>query len=491
MPERAIRRYSCPTFIYSQGRNRVLTSLIRFAFISVLFSSAAAFSADNASISTEPSASQVTPQNTSNTQLPEWFYRELTSIRKDVSMLDATGASKEQVLELKERIGKVEVRFEAFQSRIDDKLSAQGKYVEAINASTDRFGTLASILGLVASIIAVIFGWVSAGKKAKSEAKKHVDDWLENNKAELDAQLAEAKEKAKESLEGTLEAEIVSAKKQIEELIRSSKGKIEKVEARVESLNESLKDVVSKIEENEPEKITDTSRNNIHKRAEEVSTKPMGERTAEDWKLLAVKSYIDKKFSESLDHIDQVLAKEHVLTNKEIADSLFLKGMILNKSKRFEEVVEVLGDLINRFKANDDLAIQDVVTKAQMNQGGAFSELNRFHEAIVVCDSLLEQFNDSNEPIIQERIATALVNKAFALGKLNKLEDKIAVYDELLERFKDNKDIAIQRNIVKALVNKAITLGQLNRSEEAIAVYDALLERFKESDERKRAVNHT
>jgi tetratricopeptide (TPR) repeat protein len=411
----------------------VLTSLIRFAFISFLFSSAAVFSADDAPNSPETSASQVARQSTTNTQLPEWFYRELTSIRKDVSVLDATGASKEQILELKERIGKVEVRLEESLLRVDDKLTAQGNYVEAINASTDRFGTLASILGLIASIIAVMFGWISAGKKAKLEAKKHVDDWLESNKAELDAQLVEAKEKAKESLEGTLDDEIASAKQEIEKLISRSKEKIETVTTSVESLKDSVKDVMSKIEGNEPEKIKATSRHDIQNRAKEVSNKPTDERLAEDWKLLAVKSYLDKKFSEALDHINQVLVKKNSFTNKEIADSLFLKGLILG-------------------------------------------QLDRLEEEIAEYDALLERFKDSDELALQEQVAKALVNKGFRLGQLNRLEEAIAVYDVLFERFKDNDEAVIQRHIVAALCNKAELVLVVNGKDQSVkAIQEAII----------------
>lgn len=170
----------------------MLTSLIRFVFISILFSSTAVFSADNASISTELSALQVTPQNTSNTQLPEWFYRELTSIRKDVSVLDATGASKEQIQELKERIGNLEVRLEESQLRVDGKLNEQSGRIGDLKDSYDSslsqvswtttwFGIVAGILGIVIAIVAYAFSWnarLAAIATAKLEAEKLTAEWI-------------------------------------------------------------------------------------------------------------------------------------------------------------------------------------------------------------------------------------------------------------------------------------------------------------------------
>jgi tetratricopeptide (TPR) repeat protein len=167
----------------------VLTSLIRFAFVSFLFFTAAVFAADNASVSTEPSASQTAPQPIANTPLPEWLYRELMSIRKDVSVLDATGASKEQIQELKERIGKVEVRLEETQLRVDSRLSSQNNLIGSIYASVDQFGILITVLGLVASAIAVLFGWISAGRRAKSEANLIVNKWIDEKQEEITGKL--------------------------------------------------------------------------------------------------------------------------------------------------------------------------------------------------------------------------------------------------------------------------------------------------------------
>jgi tetratricopeptide (TPR) repeat protein len=407
----------------------VLTSLIRFVFISFLLSSAAVFSAEDISNSPEPSVSQVTPQPISNTQLPEWFYRELTSIRKDVSVLDATGASKEQIQELKERIGIVEVRLEETQLRVDDKLEAQGKYVEAINASTDRFGTLASILGLVASIIAVMFGWISAGKKAKSEAKKHVDDWLESNEAELDAQFVIAKEK----LDSTLKREIASAKDQIEELIRSSKGKIETVETRMDSLENTIVErVTSSLGKYDLKNITEEELQDVEENAEEALTKSEEERTAADWKLLAVQAYFNKSFDDALSFINKALIGESPLSDFVNADLLWLKGIILGALDRFDDGIAVFNELFERFKDSQEDRVQVLVATTQINKGIYLGRLNRLEMAIVVYEKVYEQFNGNNDIAIQRQVAHSLINKAELLLVIqDKEKAKIFIQDAI------------------------------------------------------------
>lgn len=198
----------------------MLTSLICFAFISFLFFSTAVFSADNVTNPTE----QVAPHNTSNTQLPEWFYRELTSIRKDVSVLDATGASKEQIQELKERIGKVEVRLEETQLRVDDKLNEQsGRIVDIADAnsfSINLFSVIAGVLGVIVAAIAFLFS--RSAKKdaidvAKKEAKSVTGKWVKETEKSIankfDLQIATLSSKFNEELKSVKEnAELQSIK---------------------------------------------------------------------------------------------------------------------------------------------------------------------------------------------------------------------------------------------------------------------------------------
>jgi tetratricopeptide (TPR) repeat protein len=458
----------------------VLTSLIRFVFISFLFSSAAVFSADNVFNSTEPSALQVVPQNTSNAQLPEWFYRELTSIRKDVSVLDSTGASKEQIQELKERIGKVEVRLEESQLRVDGKLNEQSGRIGDIYASTDRFGIIASALGLIASVIAVMFGWISAGKKAKSEAKKHVDDWLNSNKAELDAQFFATKEK----LDSTLKVEIASAKDQIEELIRSSKGKIETIETRMDSLENTIVDrVTSSLGEYDLKNITEEERQDIEENAEEALTKSEGERTAADWKLLAVKAYFNKSFDDTLSFINKALTKQESFSNFENADFLFLKGVTLGQLNRPEEAIVLYDELLEKFKDSDELIIQKLVVKALRNKGVRLNRLGRTKDALELFDEVIRRFKKFNELTIQVEVAAAFLNKAARLDDMGKLEGALIVYDEVVDLYKDNPEVDIQRFVVGALVSKGLALSKLSRSDAAIVIWDKVLNQFKDSEE--------
>lgn len=431
----------------------MLTSLIRFVFISILFSSTAVFSADNASISTEPRASQVAPQPMSNTQLPEWFYRELTSIRKDVSVLDATGASKEQIQELEERIGKVEVRLEETQLRVDDQLMAQGKYVEAINASTDRFGTLASILGLVASIIAVMFGWISAGKKAKSEAKKHVDDWLESNKNDLDMQL----DSVKNQLNDTINNEISSAKDQLKKFVLSSKKEIDDIKSEVDKLKNSvIEDVISEIRSENQDNIAKGSMHNVV--FEEQHAPDNVHIDANELRSLAMEAFVNKDFEGALELIVKAFGRNNVkdeLSDQKMASLLFLKGLTLMKLNRPREAISDYDEIISRYKDQGELALQEKVADALYFKGIVLDQPDLYEQSIEVFDQIIESYQYREEMFFQELVSSAMNFKGIRLRQLGRIEDAIVVYDELIEQFQNRDEKVLEKLVIEALSVKA------------------------------------
>tara|TARA_R110001583_G_scaffold194660_1_gene366135 strand:- start:790 stop:2295 length:1506 start_codon:yes stop_codon:yes gene_type:complete len=433
----------------------VITSLIRFVLISFLFSSAAVFSADDAPNSPETSASKAT----SDTQLPEWFYQELTSIRKDVSVLDVMGASKEQIQDLKERVGKVEVRLEESQSRVDDKLSEQSGRIEDIYASIDQFGILITVLGLVASAIAVLFGWISAGQKAKSETKRHVDDWLEGNKKILNEQL----EKAKARLDETVENEIVSAKIQIDDFVASGKKNIERIQSEVNELQTSVETIRSKMM---IDSFTDKDPETKYVESEAMDT-------------INDSAWLMKEVDSS--QIGNQPDVTKVFDASELVNSLFSKALSLNRSKRWEEAIEVYDEITKLLRTNKKLEIQEMTAKALINKANTLDVLERRQEAIEVYDHIINRFENNEEPTIQKRVVKALANKGTVLSLLGRFEEAVLVYDDVDRRFGHREESEFQRTVARSLVNKGAIQGQLKGLEEEISVYDNVIKRFSES----------
>lgn len=322
------------------------------------FSSAVVFSADNASVSTEPSASQVMPQNTSNTQLPEWFYRELTSIRKDVSVLDATGASKEQIQELKERIGKVEVRLEESQLRVDEKLNGQsgriGDIADSNSSSLELFSILAGALGL--AIVGLSWFFSSSAKReavssAKEEAEAQLTKWISKEERKITS----------------------------------------KFEKQLQAFRQMFEDELSIV------------RNN---------TEIQSAQTDINRGLLLAR---DNKIDEAI-HLFESVIKRFSSTNtvnhqRQVAIALFWKAHALSRF-RLDEAIKVYSILFDTFSASEDTEVQRIVARGLFNRGVAFGEGRSFEEGILSYRLLVDLFKESDDSEIQSLVSKALANKA-------------------------------------------------------------------------------
>ena len=313
----------------------MITSFIRFAFICFLFSSAAVFSADNVTNSTE----QAAPQNTSNTQLPEWFYRELTSIRKDVSVLDATGASKEQIQELKERIGKVEVRLEEAQLRTEGKLSQQneriGDIADSNSFSVSLFSIIAGILGLLIAGLSWFFSW-SAKREAVASAKEEVQTkltaWMKDKDDHYEKALQIIRDDAKLLLHQ----------------IEINKGILL---ANVGKVDEALKIIDSVINE------FSSSKNIAYQKLISDSLYA---------KYLILNN--NKNFKEVVKVCDKLINmfenSDVLYIEAQVARALYNKGTAFYHLEKQSNAIAVHEDLVNRFKSRKEKDLKEVVIYA-------------------------------------------------------------------------------------------------------------------------------
>lgn len=375
------------------------------------------------------------PQNTSNTQLPEWFYRELTSIRRDVSVLDATGASKEQIQELKERIGKVEVRLEESQLRVDGKLNEQsgriGDISDSNSFSITLFSVIAGVLGTLVALITIINSW-RANREAVDKAEKAANEKL---------------------AKWTLEKETELTKK---------------FDQKLTELSERHEKEFQKIRDNAEEQALDNDINEAY--------------------ALAGKDRIGDAMSRINNVVRRVEKSDSIKHQRVHAKALYYKGLISYAVNQKEAVLKVFDELILKFKDSDDAAIQEQVAKALLNKGVTLGQLDRLEDAIVVFDALFDRLKDNDDDAIQERIAKVLFNKSNALGQLNRFEEAIAVYDAFLDQFKDSDDAAIRGLIINVICNKAEFLLATQAKDQAIKAIQNAITFLKDDNKVYRAV---
>ncbi|SHF07233.1 hypothetical protein SAMN02745753_01271 [Marinomonas polaris DSM 16579] len=375
----------------------MLTSFIRFAFISFLFSSAAVFSAGNVSNSTEPSAPQISPQSTSNTQIPEWFYRELSSIRKDVSVLDATGASKEQIQELKERIGKVEVRLEESQLRVDGKLSEQSGRIGDIHSFISQMGWLIGIVITIVTGLAAFFNITArsaAVNGAKEAANEKLVEWTQEKEAEL----------------------------------------TEKFGHKLTELSDRHEKEFQKIRDDAVIQSAETDINRALALAKDRSEE-----------AIPIFDSVIKKFNSS----DLV---EH---QRLVVDALYGKSFALDKPGFYKEQISLFDEIVENFNGVEDRKIQNRISNVLFNKGVILGAQSRPIEAVDVYKTLIERFQNSKDERIKNRVMKAMVNMKIKLALIGDIENKIRAYEDVVNRLTGSEDPDVQEQLINALLNKA------------------------------------
>jgi tetratricopeptide (TPR) repeat protein len=91
-----------------------------------------------------------------------------------------------------------------------------------------------------------------------------------------------------------------------------------------------------------------------------------------------------------------------------IAATLANKGLTLMRLERYEEGVEVCGEVVRLYGDRSDSPTQVLVAGALLQQGIALTALGRANEAIAAYDDLLGRFGQvTGNPDLAEVVATA------------------------------------------------------------------------------------
>jgi tetratricopeptide (TPR) repeat protein len=114
----------------------------------------------------------------------------------------------------------------------------------------------------------------------------------------------------------------------------------------------------------------------------------------------------------SLAEIDAALLRFATYTQHKsqwrIAATLANKGLTLMRLERYEEGVEVCGEVVRLYGDRSDSPTQVLVAGALLQQGIALTALGRANEAIAAYDDLLGRFGlVTGNPDLAEVVATA------------------------------------------------------------------------------------
>lgn len=160
-------------------------------------------------------------------------------------------------------------------------------------------------------------------------------------------------------------------------------------------------------------------------------------------------------------------------------ESSFTKNIIeLIIKKEYEEVVSIIGDVMQNFDTHIYPNFDRVVFVAIMSSGTAEISKNRPEKAIKIFDDAARRFGDIDHPLAEFVTTDALLNKGDAAAHMNRPCDALKAYDEIMEKFGDSDNSLVVPLIADTLVHKSSELKNVDRIDESLSAADEALRRF-------------
>ena len=120
-------------------------------------------------------------------------------------------------------------------------------------------------------------------------------------------------------------------------------------------------------------------------------------------------------------------------------------SMDSGERRRLEDTLATLDAALLRFATVTQHKSAWRIAATLANKGLTLMRLERYEDGIDVCGEVVRLYGDRSDSPTQVLVAGALLQQGIALRALGRLEDALLAYDDLLRRFGDvsgNPDLA-------------------------------------------------
>ncbi len=162
-----------------------------------------------------------------------------------------------------------------------------------------------------------------------------------------------------------------------------------------------------------------------------------------------------------------------------LARTMFTKGALLIKARRFDSALAAFDLLLRTFPDNQDDSIAPQVAKTLLDRAAVLDVLGRHDDALIGYDELIRRFRDVPLEAVRGYALSAEFNKASLLARLNRHVEALASLDECL----DNRVQPLPRLLAKILWMQAESLEALGRHGASLAACEQLITRFSDKPE--------
>jgi len=122
-------------------------------------------------------------------------------------------------------------------------------------------------------------------------------------------------------------------------------------------------------------------------------------------------------------------------SDREWGDARNLSGIAKADLGVADEAIAAFDEVAARLLHPSSIEERREVARSLFNKGVVLGRLGRTDEAITVLDVVVARYSDTRKTALREIVARALYNKGVALGTLGRLNEGIAVFDDIASRF--------------------------------------------------------
>lgn len=165
-------------------------------------------------------------------------------------------------------------------------------------------------------------------------------------------------------------------------------------------------------------------------------------------------------------------------------ESSFTKNIIeLIVEKEYEEVIDIIGDIVQNFDTHIYPNFDHVVFMTIVSSGTTERSKNRPEKAVEIFDAAARRFDNIDHPLAEFVMTHALLNKGESSAYMNRPCDALKVYDDIMEKFGDSDNSRVVPLIADTLVHKSLEMKNVDRIDESLSAADETLRRFYDTED--------
>lgn len=311
-----------------------------------------------------------------------------------------------------------------------------------------------------------------------------IDSVLENDEAELEASVVEAKETSSSSSKnGTHPASEKKAKSSSEEISdKSIDDIVNDFDAKKSTAKDSSDDDAD-LTVHEYTKSDDSEEEDDPFDFEDMEeSSEETESTANDKQIDVNPVDLDIPLSTATQNTNSMenLTAEHQFVQK----ALLRKSDLLQKMQRWDELVPTLEEIIKRYDNEDHKGLSEAVSRSIIRRATALLKLNKTDEALSALNTVISRFKDSEKKEFFDQASRAMLYKANILEK-NGSGDLLPLYNSIINRLDSNTEILMKEKLDEIHLKRFDLIVSKGENAEVLDASTKLIKRFKDSDEHR------